>query len=416
MFGWVAAIGAGIGAVTFDLGTSACAAVAGTIYGEHKTQNQMKKKVNKFAKRLENRLKNVKTELKNDPINMDIDNNKNNSRAKTQTYGNKKYEELGRKIEEEKKNIFKDLYDLLLTERDKKNLNDAKKIIKNIKEDINSGKPLTLENVKQLYNIFAKKSWLMENFSPNIIRQNDFLIKKLMYEIIAPLDKEKSAVNEFNMHVSNDNSNIINDDKPKSLLDAIFKPVFLDKNKIEEMKKYQVFFDFLSKYSGYMDPINDEPKWNYNDCVLVEEFIKDKEFEMYEDIEELPECCKQIDKIKKIFEVNIVHNDNKNDYINRIDDILREKYKSLERQLDEICKQDKRLKDCSEELKNKIQEFKVALNNNSQALKLKNKDNIIEVDEGEKIVNLAKEIITVMNDKQARINLDVGQENLMSEL
>ena len=118
MFGWVAAIGAGIGAVAFDLGTSACAAVAGTVYGEHKTQNQMKKKVNKFAKRLEKRLENLNASYRCKNLNKksfeelsyDADeellydaennnyinqgakaNNKNNNLAKTQIYGNKKY-------------------------------------------------------------------------------------------------------------------------------------------------------------------------------------------------------------------------------------------------------------------------------------------------------------------------------------
>ena len=398
MFRWVAAIGAGIGAVTFDLGTSACAAVAGTIYGEHKTQNQMKKKVNKFAKRLENKLKNVKTELKNDPINMDIDNNKNNNLAKTKIYGNKKYEELGREIEEEKKKIFKDLYDLLLTERDKKNLNDAKKIIKNIKEDINSGKPLTLENVKQLYNIFAKKSWLMENFSPNIIRQNDFLIKKLMYEIIAPLDKEKSVVNEFNINVSNDNSNIINDDKPKSLLDAIFKPVFLDKNKIEEMKKYQVFFDFLSKYSGI---VKDDVcgKWKEEDCVLVEEFIKDKQFDMYEDIEALPECCKKIAKIEQMFQDNLVKNDNEQKIKDRIWPILDTKLNSLKEQLEKIQTKDEKVKDAIDDFLKEEEENVTKCNLVSD--KGKDKQNRYQ-----RLLDKAEKIIEVMNNNGANICLD----------
>ena len=44
MFGWLVAVGAAIGGIALELSTSACSAVAGEIYGEHKTQNQIKKK------------------------------------------------------------------------------------------------------------------------------------------------------------------------------------------------------------------------------------------------------------------------------------------------------------------------------------------------------------------------------------
>ena len=44
MFGWLVVVGATIGGIALELGTSACSAVAGEIYGEHKTQNQIKKK------------------------------------------------------------------------------------------------------------------------------------------------------------------------------------------------------------------------------------------------------------------------------------------------------------------------------------------------------------------------------------
>ena len=290
---------------------------------------------------------------------------------------------------------------MLLTEWDKKKLDEAKKIVKNIKDNINKNNPLTFEDAKQLYSIFAKNSWIVEKFSPNIIRQNDFLIKTLMYEIMAPLDKEKSAVNEFNMNVSNDNNNIINDNKPKSLLDAIFNQDFSDNNESEEVKKYRVFFDFLAQYSGYGDTIKDKSKWNYNDCMLVEEFIKDKEFEMYEDIEELPECCKRIYEIKSICEQNIIYNNEYHKkYMKNVDDVLQEKYKSLEMQLDKICKQDKRLKDGSEDLKKAIKDFKDKINKTQNSL-----SDFHNVQAQDEPTNLANNIITAMNNGPSQTNL-----------
>ena len=380
MFGWLATIG--IGGLALEFTTSAYSAVAGKFYGEHKTQNQMKKKVNKFAKRLETRLKSINIELNNDHINTDIANINNNNLAKTQIYGNKKYKELDRKIEEEKKKIFKDLYDLLLTEWDKKKLDEVKEIIKNIKNNINKGNQLTLEDVKQLYGIFAKKSWIVEKFSPNVIRQNDFLITILMDEIIAPLKGQKDTDYKNNININNKENIIINDDtKKNNLLNAIFTQEFDDENTNTEMKKYRVFFDFLARYSGYGNGINSDinTKWQYNDCVLVEEFIKDKQFDMYEDIEGLPECCRQIDNIRCIYKAKLQSlGDNKELCIKKIDDMLYEKYKSLEAQLDKICKQDERLKDCNKELKDKIQAFKNKLNGNSQELKPANESNIID--------------------------------------
>ena len=132
MFGWMVAAGVAIGGIALELSTSACSAVAGEIYGEHKIRKQTTKKVNKFAKQLEKRLKNLNAELKNisyglnsescgwqnvnkrvefvsgseydvgknnNYINKDINaNNKNNNLAKTQIYGSKKYEKLDSKI------------------------------------------------------------------------------------------------------------------------------------------------------------------------------------------------------------------------------------------------------------------------------------------------------------------------------
>ncbi|MBQ7552311.1 MAG: hypothetical protein IJT15_02590 [Rickettsiales bacterium] len=429
MFGWLAAVGATIGGIALELSTSACSAVAGEIYGEHKTQNQIKKKVNKFAKQLEKRLENLNAELKNisDGLHSgfyrsqtvskrieclrvseyDVEknnnyinkgnkaNNKNNNLAKTQIYGNKKYEELDRKIKEEKKKIFKDLYDLLLTEWDKKKLDEAKEIIKNIKENINKGHQLTLEDVKQLYGIFAKKSWFKEKFSPNIIRQNDLLIRMLMDEIIAPLDKEESAVNEFNMNVSNGNNNIINDNKPKSLLDAIFKQAFNDNTKNEEIKKYRVFFDFLAQYSGDDGINNESDKWEYDECVLVEEFIKDKDFDMYEDIEELPECCEKILKIANILNDKCESRDC-NRMKDKIEPILDTKLNSLSEQLKKI----------------KIKEIKD--DNVSKAI-----NDFIEKQQQpnkyQSLLNKAKKIIEVMNNNGANIGLDEANKGKEDE-
>ena len=389
MFGWLAAIGAGIGAVAFDLGTSACSAVAGKFYGEHKAKNQLKKKVDKFAKRLETRFKNLNAELKNishgfnselyrwqnmnkrirvfseleydaeknnNYINKDTKaNNKNNNLAKTQIYDNNKYkelnskiEELNRKIEEEKKKIFKDLYNLLLTEWDKKRLDEAKEIIKNIKNNINKGHQLTLEDVKQLYGIFAKRSWMVEKFSPNIIRQNDLLIKMLMDEIIAPLKEQKDIDYKSNININNKENKIINNDtKKNNLLNAIFTQEFGDENANTEIKKYKVFFDFLAQYSGYGNGINSDinTKWQYNDCVLVEEFIRDKQFDMYEDIEELPECCKKITEIEQMFQDNLAENNDKQKIKDRIWPILDTKLNSLSEQLKKIKINDKNVID-----------------------------------------------------------------------
>ena len=280
-------------------------------------------------------------EKNNNYINKDIKaNDKNNNLAKTQTYDNKKYEELDRKIEEEKKKIFKDLYDLLLTEWDKKKLDEAQKIIKHIKNNINKGNQLTLEDVKQLYGIFAMKSWMVEKFSPNIIRQNDLLIKMLMDEIIAPFKEQN------NINTNNKENNIINNDtKKNNLLNAIFTQEFGDENKNTEIKKYRVFFDFLARYSGYGDTIKDKSKWNYNDCMLVEEFIKDKEFEMYEDIEELPECCKKIAEIEQMFQDNLVENDDKQKIKDRIWPILDTKLNFLSEQLKKIEINDEKVSD-----------------------------------------------------------------------
>ena len=164
---------------------------------------------------------------------------KNNNLAKIQIYGNNKYKELDRKIKEEKNNILKDLYDLLLTEWDKKKLDEAKEIIKNIKNNINKGSQLTLEDVKQLYGIFAKKSWIVEKFSPNIIRQNDLLIKMLMDEIIAPFKEQN------NINTNNKENNIINDDTKKdNLLNAIFAQLFSDENTNTEIKNIEYFLIF----------------------------------------------------------------------------------------------------------------------------------------------------------------------------
>ena len=90
----------------------------------------------------------------------------------------------------------------------------------------------------------------------------------------------------------------------------------------------------MAQYSGY--PRDNECCWNFQDCALVEEFIKDKQFDMYEDIEELPECCKKIAEIEQMFQDNLVNNDDKQKIKDRIWPILDTKLNSLSEQLKKI--------------------------------------------------------------------------------
>ena len=409
MFGWLVAIGAGIGAVAFDLGTSACAAFAGTMYGEHRARKEDEKKIKRFRNKVHRELKILNE--KYTPKEEKLSDNDYNDHLQRLKLLNKRVsfisDELSKvgveqKIEKAKNEMCKEMKkdidfftenimnagtDLFISEKEKTIIKEVKEKINTIKTQIRNSKIITADQVREIYNIFAKKNWLMEKFSPNIVRNDDFLIKEIMQEICK---KDIGAEN-------------------KSLLELLSTDVVTQS---QEMYEYQVFFDFLSKYSGVVKDDIFEKTWKAKDCVLVEEFIKDKEFEMYEDIEELPECCKQIDKIKKICDANIPQDNNKNDYINKIENILREKYKSLERQFDEICKQDERLKACSDKLKGSIQAFKNKLNGNSQELKPANESNIIDENTEKTIVELAKEIISEMNNKQAQVNLNVDDDKI----
>ena len=127
---------------------------------------------------------------------------------------------------------------------------------------------------------------------------------------------------------------------------------------------------------------------------------------MYEDIEELPECCKKIDNIKNICELNI-NPDDKESYIKQLDGVLKEKNKSLEKQLDEICKQDERLKDGNEALKDAIDSFKDKIN--GRDIEIFNKE---KQSQEVTTVSLANDIITAMNNQQAQINLNIDNNKI----
>lgn len=382
MFGWWAAIGAGVSAVAFDLGTSACAAVAGTMYGEHRARKKDEKKIKRFQNQ-------VKREL--DVLNEKILSNSNNNISPKDGVGNKEKEanqELMKKtqdsIDDFTKNIMNAGTDLFISEKQKIILKEATEKINNIKAQvqIEDGMLITVSQVREIYNIFAKKNWLMEKFSPNIVRQDDFIIRELMQEICK---KDIGGKNK------------------SSLLELLLKNVATQNQDVEE---YKVFFDFLSKYSGVINNDISGAQWEAKYCVLVDEFIKDKEFNMYEDIEELPECCKKIDNIKNICESNI-NPDDKESYIKQLDGVLKEKNKSLEKQLDEICKQDERLKDGNEALKDAIDSFKDKIN--GRDIEIFNKEKQIQKPT---TVSLANDIITAMNNQQAQINLNIDNNKI----
>ena len=382
MFGWLAAIGAGISAVAFELGTSACAAVAGTMYGEHRARKKDEKKIKRFQNQ-------VKREL--DVLNEKILSNSNNNISPKDGVGNKEKEanqELMKKtqdsIDDFTKNIMNAGTDLFISEKQKIILKEATEKINNIKAQvqIEDGMLITVSQVREIYNVFAKKNWLMEKFSPNIVRQDDFIIRELMQEI------SKKDIGGKNK---------------SSLLELLLKNVATQNQDVEE---YKVFFDFLSKYSGVINNDISGAQWEAKYCVLVDEFIKDKEFNMYEDIEELPECCKKIDNIKNICESNI-NPDDKESYIKQLDGVLKEKNKSLEKQLDEICKQDERLKDGNEALKDAIDSFKDKIN--GRDIEIFNKEKQIQKPT---TVSLANDIITAMNNQQAQINLNIDNNKI----
>ena len=65
---------------------------------------------------------------------------------------------------------------------------------------------------------------------------------------------------------------------------------------------------------------------------------------MYEDIEELPECCKKIAKIEQMFQDNLAENDDKQKIKDRIWPILDTKLNSLKEQLEKIQAKDEKVK------------------------------------------------------------------------
>ena len=342
MFGWLVAIGAGIGAVAFDLGTSACAAFAGTMYGEHRARKEDEKKIKRFRNKVHRELKILNE--KYTPKEEKLSDNDYNDHLQRLKLLNKRVsfisDELSKvgveqKIEKAKNEMCKEMKkdidfftenimnagtDLFISEKEKTIIKEAKEKINTIKTQIRNGKIITADQVREIYNIFAKKNWLMEKFSPNIVRNDDFLIKEIMQEICK---KDIGAEN-------------------KSLLELLSTDVVTQS---QEMYEYQVFFDFLSKYSGVVKDDIFEKTWKAKDCVLVEEFIKDKEFEMYEDIEELPECCKKIAEIEQMFQDNLVENDDKQKIKDRIWPILDTKLNFLSEQLKKIEINDEKVSD-----------------------------------------------------------------------
>lgn len=393
MFGWWAAIGAGVSAVAFDLGTSACAAVAGTMYGEHRARKKDEKKIKRFQNQVKRELKilNEGYKLKEETLsnNNNVSERKNDIKLKPEENEKKEAnQELMRKMKNNidifTQNIMNAGTDLFISEKQKIILKEATEKIENIKAQVQSedGMHITVSQVCEIYNIFAKKNWLMEKFSPNIVRQDDFIIRELMQEICK---KDIGGKNK------------------SSLLELLLKNVATQNQDVEE---YKVFFDFLSKYSGVINNDISRAQWEAKYCVLVDEFIKDKEFNMYEDIEELPECCKKIDNIKNICELNI-NPDDKESYIKQLDGVLKEKNKSLEKQLDEICKQDERLKDGNEALKDAIDSFKDKIN--GRDIEIFNKE---KQSQEVTTVSLANDIITAMNNQQAQINLNIDNNKI----
>ena len=404
MFGWLVAIGAGIGAVAFDLGTSACAAFAGTMYGEHRARKEDEKKIKRFRNKVHRELKILNE--KYTPKEEKLSDNDYNDHLQRLKLLNKRVsfisDELSKvgveqKIEKAKNEMCKEMKkdidfftenimnagtDLFISEKEKTIIKEAKEKINTIKTQIRNGKIITADQVREIYNIFAKKNWLMEKFSPNIVRQDDFIIRELMQEICK---KDIGGKNK------------------SSLLELLLKNVATQNQDVEE---YKVFFDFLSKYSGVINNDISRAQWEAKYCVLVDEFIKDKEFNMYEDIEELPECCKKIDNIKNICELNI-NPDDKESYIKQLDGVLKEKNKSLEKQLDEICKQDERLKDGNEALKDAIDSFKDKIN--GRDIEIFNKE---KQSQEVTTVSLANDIITAMNNQQAQINLNIDNNKI----
>ena len=120
--------------------------------------------------------------------------------------------------------------------------------------------------------------------------------------------------------------------------------------------------------------------------MLVEEFIKDKDFDMYEDIEELPECCEKILKIANILNDKCESRDC-NRMKDKIEPILDTKLNSLSEQLKKI----------------KIKEIKD--DNVSKAI-----NDFIEKQQQpnkyQSLLNKAKKIIEVMNNNGANIGLE----------
>lgn len=130
---------------------------------------------------------------------------------------------------------------------------------------------------------------------------------------------------------------------------------------------------------------------------------------MYEDIEELPECCKKIAKIEQMFQDNLVKNDDQQKIKDRIWPILDTKLNSLNEQLKKIKIKEIKDDNVSKAINDFIEEQEC------RAYKIITDEGKSQPNKYQSLLNKAKKIIEVMNNNGANIDLDEANKDKEDE-